>query len=93
MHACGTMGAYRKLYSSQQNLIRLIEKWKRQLDKNKIVGEMLVDLSKAFDRIPYDLLIAKIDAYSFDKEAVSLIFLCFKNRKKFVRIKTVLTLY
>ena len=54
---------------------------------------MLVDLSKAFDRIPYDLLIAKIDVYSFDKEAVSLIFLCFKNRKKFARIKTVLTLY
>ena len=54
---------------------------------------MLVDRSKAFDRIPYDLLIAKIDAYSFDKEAVSLIFLCFNNRKMFFRIKTILTLY
>ena len=54
---------------------------------------MLVDLSKAFDRIPYDLLIAKIDACSFDKEVVSLIFLCFKNRKKFVRINSVLTPY
>ena len=46
------VGAYRKLYSSQQNLIRLIEK--RQLGKNKIVGEMLVNLSKGFDRIPHD---------------------------------------
>ena len=33
-------GAYRKLYSSQHSLIRLIEKWKTQLNKNKIVGEL-----------------------------------------------------
>ena len=57
--------AYRKLYSSQH--IRLIEEWKTQLDKNKIVGAMLHDLPKAFDCIPHDLLTAKLDAYDFDK--------------------------
>ena len=37
------VGAYRKLYSSQHLLIRLIEEWKTQLDKNKIVGAVLLD--------------------------------------------------
>ena len=58
------MGANRKLYSSQHILIRLIEEWKTQLDKTKIVGVVLLDLSNAFDGIPHDLLIAELDAQS-----------------------------
>ena len=50
------VGAYRKLYSSQHILIRLIEEWKTQLDNNKIVGAALLDLSKAFDCIPYPII-------------------------------------
>ena len=45
---------------------------------------MLLDLSKRFDCILHDLLIAKLDAYDFDKEA--LIYSCLKNRKESVRI-------
>ena len=40
-----------------------------QVDKNKIVGAVLVDLSKAFDCIPHDLLIAKLDAYTFEQRS------------------------
>ena len=83
------MGAYRKPCSSQHILIRLIEEWKTQLDKNKIVGAVLLDLSKAFDCIPHDLLIAKLDAYGFDKEAPSLIYSYLKNRKQSVRINNI----
>ena len=75
------VGAYRKLYSSQLILIHLIEEWKVQLDTNKIVGAVLLDLSKAIYYIPYDLLIAKLDAYGFGKEALSLIYSYLKNRK------------
>ena len=38
----------------------------------KIVKAVLPDLSKAFDCISHDLLITKLDAYSFDKKALSL---------------------
>ena len=83
------MGAYRKLHSSQHILICLIEEWKTQLDKHKIVGAVLLDLSKAFDCIPLDLLIAKLDAYGFDKETLSLTYSYLKNRKQSVRFNNV----
>ena len=48
---------------------------------------MLLDLTKAFDCIPHDLLIAKLDA--LDKEAMSLIYSYLKNRIHSVRINNI----
>ena len=59
--------AYRENYSGSHVLIRLIENWKQAL------YESLMDLSKAFDCIPHDLLIAKFYASGFsEKSAVFL---------------------
>ena len=43
--------------------MRLIENWNRTLDENFQIGTVLMDLSKAFDCIAHDLLIAKVYAY------------------------------
>ena len=50
--------------------MRIIEDWKFHLDNKKIVGAVLMDLSKAFDCVPHDLLIAEIHAYGFDNDTV-----------------------
>ena len=64
------ISAYRKSYSTQQLLIRLLEEWREKLDKleNFIVGVVLMDLSKTFDCIPQALIIAKLAAYGIERE-------------------------
>ena len=68
-------------------ILRLIEEWKEKLDKGLFAGAVLMNLSKAFDCIPNDLLMAKLNANGFDRQ--SLVFFCFylKRRKQCVNVK------
>ena len=80
------ISAYRTSYSSQNVIIRLLEEWRTKLDNNFVVGAVLTDLSKAFDCIPHDLLIAKLAAYGLSEEALMYILSYLSNRKQCVRI-------
>ena len=64
---------YRRGFSTQTSLTMLLEKWKKILDDNGYPSAVLMDLSKAFDTINHELLIAKLHAYGFSKEALTLI--------------------
>ena len=71
----------------QNVLLRLIEQWRENLDNNKLVGAVLMDLSKAFNCLPHDLLIAKLAAYGFDRKTLKLFHSYQKDRKQVVKIK------
>ena len=80
------ISAYRKSYSTQQVLIRLLEEWREKLDNNFFVGAVLMDLSKAFDCVPHDLIIAKLAAYGIERKNLRLIYSYHKGRKQYVKI-------
>ena len=48
-------------------------KVEKRIDQKGLAGCLLTDLSKAFDSIPYDLLIAKLRAYGVDIYSLKLI--------------------
>ena len=76
------VSAYRKSYSSNHVLLKLIEEWKKSLDDKNIIGAVLMDLSKAFDCIPHDLLVAKLHAYGLSMDAITFIYSYMKRRKQ-----------
>ena len=80
------VSAYRKSYSSNHVLLRLIENWKKSLDNKNFVGTALMDLSKAFDCIPHDLLVAKLHAYGLSNDDVTFVYSYLKRRKQGVKI-------
>ena len=51
-----------------------------------VFGALLTDLTKAFDCIPHDLIIAKLEAYGFHIDALKLIHDYLSNRKERVKV-------
>ena len=80
------LSAYRKQYSCQHVILRMIETWRKCLDE-KIVGATLMDLSKAFDCLSRDLLVAKLDARGLDSKTLKLMLSYLSGHKQCVKIR------
>ena len=81
-YLCG----FRTNHNAQYSLLKMIEAWKKHLDKGEKIGVILMDLSKAFDTINHSLLLAKLDAYGFSRTSLKLMqnYLC--NRQQRISI-------
>ena len=77
---------FRKGHSTQHAILNLIRNWQNALADNKKVGAVLIDLSKAFDCLPHDLLLAKLSAYGLGNDSLKLMHSYLSSRKHRVRI-------
>ena len=73
---------FRQGFSTQHYLLVIIEKLKKNRDQKGAFAAVLTDLSKAFDCMPHQLLIAKRNAYGFDWRSIAFISAYIKNRKQ-----------
>ena len=77
---------FRKNHSTQHCLSCMLEIWKKVLDKGGYICAIFMDLSKAFDTLNHDLLIAKLGAYGFETDALRYMKSYLTNRKQRVRV-------
>ena len=45
---------FRKSHSTQHALFKLLQRWQKELDNSGLVGTVLMDVSKAYDCLPYN---------------------------------------
>ena len=64
----------------------MIEMWKKAMDNKGDAGSVLTDLSKAFDRLNHDLLLAKLNVYGYGKSALKFIYSYLKERKQRTKV-------
>ena len=70
-----------------------MKNWQKTLDKSGVIGTVFMDLSKEYDCLPHDLLIAKLAAYVFEDFATSLISDYVSKRYQHVKIGFVFSSY
>ena len=87
-HLSPYLFGFRKAHSTEQCLNTMLENWKKSLDSKKQVGAVLTDLSKAFDCLNHDLLIAKFEAYGFNTQALIFIQDYLSNRSQRTKINS-----
>ena len=64
---------FRKGFNPQSFLVAVIAKFRKSLDQGGENAALYTDLSKVFDCLPHNLIIAKLHGYRFDKASLRLI--------------------
>ena len=79
--------AYSKFLSCPTALLALTEAhWRAELDRRKVVGAVLIDHRKAFDCVPHDLIIDKLNFHVLEDNSFSLLRSYLSSRYQWLKL-------
>ena len=64
---------FRKIYSTQYALFKLLQSWQKVLDHLGFIGTILIDLLKVYDCIHHNFLVPNLEYYGIDKASLRLL--------------------
>ena len=67
-------------------MFRLLQAWQKEVDSSGNVGTIPMYFSKAYDCIPHDLRMVKLEADGLDKISLNILFDYLNNRKQRTKI-------
>ena len=77
---------FRSNHSCETALNAMVDDWLSAIDRNEIVGTVLLDLSKAFDLVNHRLLLDKLKCYQFSNKSLNWFHSYFDNRSQQVSV-------
>ena len=69
--------------------MQTFKEYRKKLDSNCFIGAVLMNLSKNFDYISHDLVIAKLGVYGFDKNMLCYIYSNWRSRQHYVSVNNI----
>ena len=78
--------AYRDYHGCDTAILSLTEQFKKELDNHKLISLVSMDLSKAFDTLPHDLIVKKLEDYGGDSKVINLVTNYLSARQQRVRL-------
>ena len=82
-----TYMSFRKAHSTQHALFKLLHSRQKELDSSSFIGTILMNLSKAYDCLPHDLIIAKFEGFGLIKNSLKLLLDYSDEWKQLVKIE------
>ena len=79
---------FTKGFGAQHCLVSMLERWKSATDNKRPFGPLHTDLSKTFDCLSHNLLIAKLNAYGFNMSALRFVHSYLKHRIQRTKINS-----
>ena len=83
---------FRKNHRTRHCLMSMLEMWKKTLDKGGYISANFIDLSKSFDTLNHNLLIAKSGAYGFERDSLSFMKSYLNDRQQRFVLTTILVI-